>query len=144
MGSIHPRRITDWSDRFAPDLDVFEALASETLSGLPHEILVQCGHVHIVLAEYADDAVLDALGIEDPHELLGLFEGNALTQGAAKVLAAQMPNRLWLYRRAILDYWASNTESLGDIVTHVVVHEIGHHFGLSDQEMDRIEAAAGN
>ncbi|MEO9629365.1 metallopeptidase family protein [Roseibium sp.] len=142
MGSSLPGRRTEWADRFAPDLEVFEALASETLANLPHEILAQCGHMQVSLADYAEDAVLNALGIEDPHDLLGLFEGAGLTEGAAELVTDQMPNRIWLFRRPILDYWASNPETLGEIVSHVLVHEIGHHFGLSDADMDRIEAAA--
>ena len=142
MGSIYPKRATDWADRFAPDLDVFEALASETLATLPGEFLSQCGHIQICLAEYAEDEVLNALGIEDPHDLLGLFEGRGLAEGAAELMTGQMPNRIWLFRRPILDYWAANGDSLGDIVSHVLIHEIGHHFGLSDEDMERIEAAA--
>lgn len=140
MASIHSLRRTDWTDRTAPDLEVFEAMASDVLANMPTEFLAMCGHVQISLAEYAEDAVLDALAIEDPHDLLGLFEGNGLTEGAAGMLTGQMPNRIWLYRRPILDYWASGTESLGDVVAHVLIHEIGHHFGLSDEDMERIEA----
>lgn len=142
MASYLSGRRSDWAGRTAPDLDVFEALASETLAALPPEILAQCGQVQISLAEYAEDEVLDALGVEDPHDLLGLFEGNGLAQGVAEARTGQFPNRIWLYRRPILDYWAANRESLGDIVSHVLVHEIGHHFGLSDEDMERIEAAA--
>ncbi|WP_417687547.1 metallopeptidase family protein [Roseibium sp.] len=141
MASIYPRRMSGWADKVAPGLDIFEALASDTLAALPHHILEQCGRIQISLAEYPDDAVLDALGIEDPYDLLGLFEGNGLTEGAAELVTGQMPNRIWLFRRPILDYWAANDETLGDVVAHVLVHEIGHHFGLSDDDMDKIEAA---
>ncbi|WP_417671277.1 metallopeptidase family protein [Roseibium sp.] len=142
MASIYPRRMSDWADRFAPNLEVFEALASQTLAALPHHILEQCGGLQISLAEYPEEPVLDALGIEDPYDLLGLFEGNGLSEGAAEVVTGQMPNRIWLFRRPILDYWASNDESLGAVVAHVLIHEIGHHFGLSDEDMEKIEAAA--
>ncbi len=142
MASIYPRRESDWAERTAPDLEVFEQLASETVASLPHHILEQCGHLQISLADYPEEPMLDALGIEDPYDLLGLFEGNGLTEGAAQVLTGQMPNRIWLFRRPILDYWAANDESLGDIVAHVLIHEIGHHFGLSDDDMEKIEAAA--
>ncbi len=141
MGSIHPGRTTDWANRFAPDLDVFESLASETLAALPQELLEHCEGLQIRLAEYAEEALLDALGIEDPHDLLGLFEGIGLTEGAPQAVTGLMPNRIWLFRRPILDYWASNTESLGAIVSHVMIHEIGHHFGLSDADMEKLEAA---
>ncbi|MBD8892147.1 metallopeptidase family protein [Roseibium litorale] len=144
MASRHPPRVVEWADRFAPDLEVFEAIASQTLAQLPHEIVDQCGHLQITLCEFADDAILDAMGIEDPFELMGLFEGSGLSQGAAELLTGQMPNRIWLFRRPILDYWASGTESLGNVIAHVLIHEIGHHFGLSDEDMDAIEAAAGD
>lgn len=142
MASIHPVSRTDWSERRAPELKDFEAMASEILAGLPDDLLLRCGHLQISLAEYAPDDVLDALSIEDPHDLLGLFEGQGLTEGGDADQTGQMPNRIWLFRRPILDYWAAMDESLGDVVAHVLIHEIGHHFGLSDQDMERIEAAA--
>jgi predicted Zn-dependent protease with MMP-like domain len=75
-------------------------------------------------------------------DLLGLFTGVGLAQGGDGPMTGQLPNSVHLYRRAILDYWAEHRETLGDIVTHVLVHEIGHHFGLSDEDMERIEASA--
>ncbi len=116
-------------------------MASEVLAGLPDDLLLRCGHLQISLADYAPDDVLDELGIEDPHDLLGLFEGQGLAHGGDAVGTGQMPNRIWLFRRPILDYWAAMDETLGDVVAHVLIHEIGHHFGLSDQDMERIEAA---
>ncbi|MTI43434.1 putative Zn-dependent protease with MMP-like domain [Roseibium hamelinense] len=142
MASVYPLRRSDWTNRRAPTLEVFEALASDVLATMPDEFLAMCGHVEIRLMDYAEDEVLNALGIEDPHDLLGLFEGNALTEAAASMITGQMPNRIWLFRRPILDYWASGDETLGDVVAHVLIHEIGHHFGLSDDDMERIEAAA--
>ncbi|MBO6506937.1 MAG: metallopeptidase family protein [Roseibium sp.] len=142
MASIHPISRSDWSEKKAPDLKAFEAMASETLATLPDDLLLRCGHLQISLADYAPDDVLDALSIEDPHDLLGLFEGQGLTEGSDADRTGQMPNRIWLFRRPILDYWAAMDETLGDVVSHVLIHEIGHHFGLSDQDMERIEAAA--
>ncbi|MCV0427864.1 MAG: metallopeptidase family protein [Roseibium sp.] len=141
MASVQPISRSDWSDRKAPDLADFEAMASEILAGLPDDVLLRCGHIQISLADYAPDDVLDALSIDDPHDLLGLFEGLGLTHGGDADLTGQMPNRIWLFRRPILDYWAAMDDSLGDVVAHVLIHEIGHHFGLSDQDMERIEAA---
>ncbi|WP_417712265.1 metallopeptidase family protein [Roseibium aggregatum] len=142
MASVRPVSQSSWTETKAPDLEDFEAMASEILSGLPDDLLLRCGHLQISLADYAPDEVLDELRIDDPHDLLGLFEGQGLSEGAGSVLTGQMPNRIWLYRRPILDYWAAMDESLGDVVAHVLIHEIGHHFGLSDQDMERIEAAA--
>ena len=141
MASVQPISRSDWSERKAPELADFEAMASEVLAGLPDDVLLRCGHIQISLADYAPDDVLDALSIDDPHDLLGLFEGRGLTQGGDADLTGQMPNRIWLFRRPILDYWAAMDDSLGDVVAHVLIHEIGHHFGLSDQDMERIEAA---
>ncbi len=142
MASINPISRSDWSECRAPDLSDFEAMASEILAGLPDDLLLRCGHLQISLADYAPDDVLDELSIEDPHDLLGLFEGLGLAHGGDAGLTGQMPNRIWLFRRPILDYWAAMDETLGDVVAHVLIHEIGHHFGLSDQDMERIEAAA--
>ena len=78
--------------------------------------------------------------LETRFDILGLFRGIGLAQGAAMAETGQFPNMIWLYRRPILDYWAEHEETLGQIITHVLVHEIGHHFGLSDEDMDRVEA----
>ena len=142
MASVRPVSRSGWSDRKAPELEDFETMAAEVLAGLPNEFLQLCGHLQISLADYAPDEVLDELGIEDPHDLLGLFEGQGMSEGGEVILTGQMPNRIWLYRRPILDYWAAMDETLGDVVAHVLIHEIGHHFGLSDQDMERVEAAA--
>ena len=78
-----------------------------------------------------------------PFDLLGLFQGVGMAHASATPPTGSMPNGIWLYRRPILDYWAEHEEALGDVVTHVLVHEIGHHFGLSDDDIDAIEAATG-
>jgi predicted Zn-dependent protease with MMP-like domain len=83
--------------------------------------------------------VLDHLGAESEFDVLGLFRGRGLAQGEAFGTSGQLPNMVWLYRRPILDYWAEHEETLGALITHVLVHEIGHHFGLSDDDMARIE-----
>ena len=84
---------------------------------------------------------LDALDLESPFDLLGLFQGIGLGQGPAVAGTGQLPNAIWLYRRPILDYWAEHDEALGTIITHVLIHEIGHHFGLSDEDIEAIEAS---
>ena len=140
MASFRSGVRSEWSHRKAPDLKDFEALASDTLANLPVDLLSYCSHIQISLAEFAPDDVLDSLGIEDPFELLGLFEGNGLVEGEHLAGTGQMPNRIWLFRRPILEHWSAMDETLGDVVTHVLVHEIGHHFGLSDADMERLEA----
>jgi predicted Zn-dependent protease with MMP-like domain len=98
--------------------------------------------VPCAVAEFPEDEVLDDLGIDSPFELMGLFQGIGLPQGGANPQTGQLPNRIWLYRRPILDYWAEHDDTLGAVVTHVLIHEIGHHFGYSDADMAAIEAQA--
>lgn len=93
-------------------------------------------------AEFATREVLDDLDIDSRWDLLGLFQGVGLAHDAAVPVTGQMPNMVFLYRRPILAYAADHGESVMAVVTHVLVHEIGHHFGFSDDDMDGIEAAA--
>jgi predicted Zn-dependent protease with MMP-like domain len=143
MGSQHPPAgASFWRNRFAPSLEDFEAMAEAAFAGLPESFLDLCGDIQIQIAEFADDSTLDSLAIDDPLELLGLFEGVGLAQGGGTEWTGKIPNAIWLYRRAILDYWAEHEETLGAIITHVLIHEIGHHFGLSDEDMELLEADA--
>ena len=131
----------DWTNLQAPSLDEFEALAVAALESLPQPFRDLCKDVRCYVAEFAEDDVLDELGLESDFDLLGLFQGTGLAHQSATPYTGQMPNRIWLYRRPILDYWAEHEETLGGVVTHVLIHEIGHHFGLSDDDMAAIEAA---
>ncbi len=133
---------TGWRDAVAPGLAEFEALARQAYGDLPEAFRALCGATEIRVAEFADDEALDGLGIEDPFELMGLFEGVGLAQGGAESWSGRLPNRVWLYRRAILDYWCEHEETLGAVIAHVLVHELGHHFGLSDEDMEALEAEA--
>ena len=133
---------SDWAGREAPSLDDIEAIARESFAALPDAFRQLCGDVEIRVSEFPEDDVLDDLGAESEFDILGLFHGVGLAHDAAVELTGQMPNRVWLYRRPILDYWAEHEETLGAVVSHVLVHEIGHHFGLSDDDMEAIEASA--
>lgn len=133
-----------WTDAKAPGLAEIEAMADATLAALPESFLALTKGVIVRVDDFPTEDVLDALGAESEFDLLGLFTGVGLAQGEAEARTGQMPNVVHLYRRPILDYWAEHDETLGAIVTHVLVHEIGHHFGLSDDDMEAIEAAAGN
>jgi predicted Zn-dependent protease with MMP-like domain len=132
-----------WHDRMAPSLDELEAMARESYAGLPDAFRKLIGELPIRVADFPEDDVLEDFGMESPFELLGLFQGVGLAHDAAIPQTGQMPNMIWLYRRPILDYWAEHEETLGAIISHVLIHEIGHHFGLSDDDMEAIEAAAG-
>ncbi len=134
--------VTDWSLLKAPSLAEFERLADEAFARLPEAFRRLCEGVAIRVDDFPDDETLDEMGLDSPFDLLGLFRGVGLAQGGASLQTGQFPNMIWLYRRPILDYWAEHEETLGHLVTHVLVHEIGHHFGLSDDDMEAIEAAA--
>jgi predicted Zn-dependent protease with MMP-like domain len=127
----------------APDIAAFEVLADEAFARLPAAFRRMCEGVVIRIEDFPDDETLDELEAETPFDLLGLFRGVGLAQAPGTLQTGQQPNMVWLYRRPILDYWAEHDETLGHIITHVLVHEIGHHFGLSDDDMDAIEKAAG-
>jgi predicted Zn-dependent protease with MMP-like domain len=131
----------DWRNRHAPTISTFESLALEAYGHLPEEFRALTGNLIIEIAEFPSDDVFEDMALETPFDLLGLFEGRGISERFT-VETGEMPNRITLYRRPILDYWAENEETLGDIVTHVLIHEIGHHFGLSDDDMERIEASA--
>jgi predicted Zn-dependent protease with MMP-like domain len=134
----------DWSGLRAPGLAEFEELAHSAFARLPEFFRERCAGVAIQIADLPEDEMLDELGLESPFDLLGLFRGIGLAQGGDPALlqTGQMPNMVWLFRRPLLDYWAEHDETLGHLITHVLVHEVGHHFGLSDEDMERIEAAA--
>ncbi len=133
-----------WSGREAPGLEDFEAMGRSAFLELPQQFRALVGDVTFAVAEFPEDDVLEELEAESPFDILGLFQGTGLAQAASTPATGEMPNRIWLYRRPILDYWAEHEETLGAIVTNVLIHEIGHHFGLSDDDMDAIEAAAGD
>ncbi len=135
-------RVTDWDTLAAPSLADFERLAEVAFARLPENFRALCHGIVIQVTEFADDDVLEELNIESPFDLMGLFSGVGLAQDGAVAESGRLPNHIYLYRRAILDYWAEHEEPLGGLITHVLVHEIGHHFGMSDADMERLEALA--
>jgi predicted Zn-dependent protease with MMP-like domain len=130
-----------WRGAKAPSLAELEALAGAVFARLPRRFRDLAADVVIRVDDFPTDEVLDELKAETEFDLLGLFHGVGLPFRSESA-AVQMPNMIWLYRRPILDYWAEHDETLGAIVKHVLVHEIGHHFGLSDADMAAIEDAA--
>ena len=130
----------DWTAAAAPSLDEFAALAQAAFAALPDAFRAMTGQVVFRVEDFAEESVLDDLGIEDPFELTGLYQGVALTDRSLLDPAPET-SLVILYRRPILDEWAERGDvTLGELVNHVLVHEIGHHFGLSDAAIEAIEA----
>lgn len=133
--------MTDWRGACAPTLDDFARMAEAAFARLPTVIRARCGEVLIRIEEFAEEAVLDSLGVADPFELTGLYQGVDLTQKSLADARSE-PDVVILYRRPILDEWCERgNESLDHLIAHVLVHEIGHHFGFSDDAMHAIEEA---
>jgi len=130
-----------WRRSRAPSLPEFERLATEAFRRLPENFRALCADLVIRVEDFPTDEVLNQMGLQSEFDLLGLFQGVGLPFRSLSD-PLQMPNLIWLYRRPILDYWAEHEETLGAIITHVLVHEIGHHFGLSDADMEAIERKA--
>jgi predicted Zn-dependent protease with MMP-like domain len=129
-----------FADRAAPTLDDFSALAQAAFAALPKQFRDMAGDVVFRISDFADEEMLAELGIEDPFELTGLYSGLDLAHQSVLVTPQASP-MVFLFRRPILDEWAENGEvTLGELVTHVLVHEIGHHFGLSDDDIHHIES----
>ena len=130
-----------WRPLKAPSLIEFEVIATEAFRRLPEEFRRKCEGVVIRIEDTATDEVLDTMGIQSELDLMGLFQGVGLPFQSESA-PVQMPNMVWLYRVPILLYWAEHDETLGHVIQHVLVHEIGHHFGLSDDDMYEIEKLA--
>jgi predicted Zn-dependent protease with MMP-like domain len=130
-----------WHKAAPPSLAEFEGMALKAYARLPQHFRDLCEDLVIRVDDFPSDEVLDAMQIESEYDLLGLFQGVGLPFQSA-TNPQVLPNMIWLYRRPILDYWAEHGDTLGAIVTHVLVHEIGHHFGLSDEDMLMIERKA--
>jgi predicted Zn-dependent protease with MMP-like domain len=131
-----------WRNSVAPSLEEFETMATTAYAGLPERFRELCEGIVIHVSDFPDEEVIADMALESPFDILGLFTGIGMSQDGAVPETGRLPNSIHIYRRPILDYWAEHNESLGAIITHVLVHEIGHHFGLSDEDMERIEAAA--
>jgi predicted Zn-dependent protease with MMP-like domain len=125
----------------APSADDIEALARQALDAIPAMLRSYVGDVIFRVQDFADDETLDAMGIESPFDLLGLYHGVSIDRQSTAAVRQDV-DMIFLYRRPILDYWCETGESLADVVRHLVIHEVGHHFGFSDEDMHRIEDGA--
>ena len=122
----------------APTAQAIEDIALATLEALPPEFRAHLGEVVLIVEDFADDETLAALGIEHPLDLSGIYHGRPVGEKSSSDSGA-VPDRIHLYRRAILEEWIETDVTLGDLVSHVMIHEIGHHFGLSDDDMHALE-----
>jgi predicted Zn-dependent protease with MMP-like domain len=124
-----------------PSADEIEAIARETLNRLPQPFSTSIGDIVLLVRDFADEDTLRQMGIDDPFELSGLYEGIPLTERSVDQ-SGTLPERIFLYRRPILDEWADGEETLEHLVAHVLIHEVGHHFGLSDDDIHALEESA--
>lgn len=126
-----------------PSIEAIEALAAEALTTIPEVLRRHCRNVIIRVEDFPDEAAAQEMGLDSPFDLLGLYRGIPLDEKSS-THAVTEPDMIFLYRRPLLDYWCEIEEDLGTLVRHVLIHEIGHHFGFSDQEMHAIESGGGH
>lgn len=134
--------LQDWAPIGAPTSADIERLAEAAFAHLPEGFRRLCEGLVIQVVDFPDEETLDEMGAESEFDLLGLFRGRGMAHRPAIEESGALPNMIWLYRRPLLDFWCDGEDSLGNVVAHVLIHEIGHHFGLSDADMEAIEAAA--
>ncbi|MDE0878190.1 MAG: metallopeptidase family protein [Sphingomonas bacterium] len=127
----------------APDAAAFETCARDAMARLPDQFRAHLGDVVLIVEEYADDETLRALGIDHALELSGLYHGRPVGEKSSMESGA-LPDRIHLYRQAILAEWCETGVRLDDLIRHVTIHEIGHHFGLSDDDMHALEDAVAD
>lgn len=124
-----------------PSLTDIDAMAKAALASLPEELKSFTADVVVLVQEFPDDDVCREMELESPFDILGLYQGISLADKQIES-SGNMPDIVFIYRRPILDYWCETGEDLGHVVRHVLIHEIGHHFGFSDETMEAIEEAA--
>ena len=124
-----------------PSLDDLERIAREQLATILQPFRSHIEGIVIRVDELCDEETEREMGLHSPFDLLGLYRGVSLDRMSVSDIGGRSPNMIFLYRRPILDYWCATGEDLTRVVRHVLVHEIGHHFGLSDDDMHRIETS---
>ena len=125
----------------APSLSDIDRLAQAAVEQLPELFRQHLAHVLLRVEDFPDDEVMEAMDLDTPFDILGLYWGHHVGDPGADETGA-LPPTIFLYRRPLLDEWANGEDSLEHLVTHVLVHEVGHHFGLSDADIEAIEAEA--
>ena len=125
----------------APTIDQMAALAEDALSNVPQDLLKPLSGLAILVEDFPDEEICEAMDLETPFDLLGLYQGVPLGHRSMGETPADL-DRVFLFRRAILDYWIESGDDLYTVVRHVLIHEIGHHYGYSDAEMEELERQA--
>jgi len=124
-----------------PSLSDIDDMARAALASLPEPLKSMTKGVVLQVTDFPDDDVLEEMELESPFDIMGLYQGISLLEKQVEASGA-LPDMVFLYRRPILDYWCETGEDLGHVVRHVLIHEIGHHFGFSDDDMESLEAQA--
>ncbi len=124
-----------------PTLEQMDAFARHAMAQLPDLFRVHLADVVLRIEDFPDRDLCRDMALDSPFDLLGLYQGYSTARPSG--VSGTLPDTIFLYRRPILEYWAHSGDSLEQVITHVLVHEIGHHFGLSDDDMHRIEASDG-
>jgi predicted Zn-dependent protease with MMP-like domain len=135
------RAMSGQAPSHAPSAAMIERLARDALARIPEPFSEYLGDIVLVIEEFADDATLDALGIDDPYDLTGLYHGRPVGEKSSWDVPSE-PDRIHLYRRPLLEEWVHTGVSFEALINNVVVHEVGHHFGLSDEQIHALEDAA--
>ena len=133
-----PPASPDWTAAGAPTLADIEAIGNAAYLSIPATLRKQVDPVVILVVDFPDDETLDEMGCETPFDLLGLYQGVSIDRKSVTHTPGDV-DRIFLYRRPLLDYWCESGEELGALVRHVLIHEIGHHFGYSDADMEAID-----
>ena len=129
----------DWTNSAAPSAEDFAVFVERAVAALPEQFRAAAAQIAVQVEEFASDDMLDGLSVDDPFDLTGLYDGVPLTEKSV-MDQPERPDAIWLFRRPILDEWAARGDiGLGDLVTHVYVHELAHHFGWSDDEIAAID-----
>ena len=122
----------------APSIADIQAIAEAEIAAIPQALRRQVGNIVVQVVDFPDEEVCQAMKLESPFDLLGLYVGEALTERNVSAPAPE-PDMVQLYRRSLLDYWCETEAALANVVRYVLLHEIGHHFGYSDEEMDALQ-----
>lgn len=131
-------RVIAGQHRLPPSIDDIALLAEEALGTIPGELLANAENIVVKVEDFPSDEIMEEMELESPFDILGLYQGVDLPSRSIADIG-RLPDIVTLYRRPMLDYWCDSGEPLADIVRHVLIHEIGHHFGFSDEEMERLE-----